>query len=128
MPEPVLASRTFPPTARLKTSGEFRRVQADGRFVDLGPLVVRVAPRPVEGVGPPPGRLGLAVSRRVGNAVVRNLVKRRLRELFRPRQASFTGLDLMVTARPSAATASFDELGRAFDELVRRLPVAGRRG
>ncbi len=111
----------FPAAARLRASAEFRRVHAEGRFVDLGPVVVRLAPRPSSPTGPLPARLGLSVSRRVGNAVVRNRVKRRLREIFRCRRTALAGLDLVVSARPAAASVSFEVLSHAFDELSRRL-------
>ena len=66
-------------------------------------FVVVVRPTP-DGDG---SRLGVTVSRKVGNAVVRNRVKRRIREWFRrDRSAIGPGLDLVVIARPSAARMS----------------------
>lgn len=47
-----------------------------------------------------PGRLGITASRRVGNAVVRNRIKRQVREWFRAeRKTSVRGLDIVVIAR-----------------------------
>jgi ribonuclease P protein component len=62
-------------------------------------------------------RLGITASRRVGNAVVRNRIKRRVREWFRHRgQSLLHGLDVVVIARASAAglpgSDTFAELSR----------------
>jgi ribonuclease P protein component len=62
-------------------------------------------------------RLGVTASRKVGNAVVRNRVKRRIREWFRrDGRTLVAGLDLVVIARPSAAgldgAATFADLAR----------------
>lgn len=64
-------------------------------------------------------RFGFAVSRKVGNAVVRNKVKRRLREVFRHARPLVDGVDVMVLARPEAARATLVELDRAFREALR---------
>ena len=70
-------------------------------------------------------RLGLSVSRRVGNAVTRNAVRRRLGEVFYAALPEVPGeLDLVVSARPPAAAASFRELGEEFDRALRRLGEA----
>lgn len=66
-------------------------------------------------------RLGLAISRRVGNAVQRNHVKRRVRETFRHRQFRLTGLDLVVTGRPAAAALAQADVDRLFEVLLDRL-------
>jgi ribonuclease P protein component len=66
--------------------------------------------------------LGLSVSRRVGNAVTRNTVRRRLREVFHSALPKVPGnLDLVVSARPAAAAATFRELNEEFVRSLRKL-------
>jgi ribonuclease P protein component len=66
----------------------------------------------------PVSRLGLAVSKSVGNAVTRNAVKRRFRVLARRYEAYLPeGSDVVLRARPTAASADFS----ALDEQVQRL-------
>lgn len=67
-------------------------------------------------------RLGLTVSRRVGGAVVRTRVKRRLREWFRRhRELIPKEIDLVVIARPAAAAAATGEIGRELELAFLRL-------
>ncbi len=74
--------------------------------------------------------MGIVVSKKVGNAVVRNRVRRRLREILR--RMHLPPCDLMVVARPEAAAADFHELARdlmrALDKsgLLRHHPAKGR--
>ena len=71
-------------------------------------------------------RLGLSVSRKVGNAVTRNTVRRRLKEVFASTISEVPGsLDLVVSARPSAAGASFDELSDEFGRALRKVADKG---
>ena len=81
---------------RLRRPSQFRVVLAGGVRKAVGPLNVYALPNKL---GQP--RLGLAVSRRVGRAVVRNRIKRRMREAFRLMQNDLpTGYDLVISARP----------------------------
>ena len=77
------------------------------------------------GLGEP--RLGLSVSKKVGSAVTRNGVRRRLKEIFRSSRGGLPGdMDLVVSARPAAADASYQELN---DEFSRSLgKIAKTRG
>ena len=66
--------------------------------------------------------MGITVSGRVGNAVVRNRVRRRLREAIRARSHQFpTGVDIVVAARPASATATWPELNAALDLVLKQM-------
>src|SRR5262245_15045657 len=103
----------FPREARIRRSREFREMAERGRRHSSGAFVVLVRAAETSGRA----RLGITASRRVGGAVVRNRVKRRIREWFRrDGQVRLAGLDVVVIARSSAATlgarATFAELSR----------------
>lgn len=66
-------------------------------------------------------RLGLTVSRKVGNAVVRNRVKRRAREWFRQgRDELAAGVEVVVIARRAASQLSYEDGSRMLSALLRR--------
>jgi ribonuclease P protein component len=107
----------FPKSVRLRRRREFLRVQDAGRKVSVDPLLALALPNPA-GVT----RLGVTVSSKVGNAVVRVRIRRRLRELFRKRRAEFpSGVDLVLIGRSSAATMEFAALSRAFGVVAQKL-------
>ena len=105
----------LPPKNRLRRSTEFRRVFTEGRRAADGLLVMTA----VRNEGPAL-RFGLAVSGRTGGAVVRNRIRRRLREILRELDAA-PGYDVVVSARPAAATATFWRLKESVEKLSRRL-------
>jgi ribonuclease P protein component len=91
-------------------------LRSEGRTLGHAVLALRALERGCEVT-----RCAFVVSRRVGPAVVRNRVKRRLREATRallPRLR--VGWDLSISARPAAARATWDELRRAVEETIRR--------
>ncbi|MQS13189.1 ribonuclease P protein component [Streptomyces kaniharaensis] len=78
--------------------------------------------RPHVAEGTPSARAGFVVSKAVGPAVVRNLVKRRLRHLVRDRLSSLpAGSLIVVRALPQAASASYQDLERDLDAALKRL-------
>ena len=70
-------------------------------------------------------RVGFAVGRPVGGAVVRNRVKRRLRAIVRSLPLA-AGHDIVIAARPASRDASFTELHDALASCARRAGLAGR--
>jgi ribonuclease P protein component len=95
---------------RLTDSPEFERVYRQGTAYRGRLFSVYAFPNEI---GTP--RLGLSVSKKVGNAVTRNAVRRRLREVFHSTIGRIPGsLDLVVSARPPASEATFEELGQEF--------------
>ena len=90
---------------RLSRSRDFDAVYRRGRSVSTRHLVLYSFPRPEDPDGEP--RLGLAVSRKVGGAVVRNRVKRRLRAAFEELgQPLPAGHDFVLIVRPGFAEAA----------------------
>ena len=83
---------------------EFLACKANGKSFAEGPLAASYRPRE----GSP--RVGLTVSTKVGTAVVRNRVKRRLREAVRHELAGLPAVDLVLVARDSARDASVTAL------------------
>ncbi len=101
---------------RLRTDAQFRRVRAAGRSW-AAPLLVLYALRS----GEPDSRFGFVVGKRVGKAVVRNLVKRRLRAVCAavlPQLAA--GYDVTVIARAAAGEAGFEALRTQLLDLLQR--------
>jgi ribonuclease P protein component len=75
--------------------------------------------------GTPRPRLGVTVSRRVGKAVVRNRVKRAVREWFRRSREWLGGrLDVVVIARPGAGALSPTEIEAVLNDMVSLGPGA----
>lgn len=105
--------------ARLRTADDFRSTMRTGRKVTSANLVVYLKRVP----GTAQARFGFVVAKTVGNAVTRNLVKRRLRNLARNQKTtSDRGLDIVVRALPGSALVGWESLGQEFEtSLVKGL-------
>jgi ribonuclease P protein component len=109
----------LPRARRVRKRPEYLEIQGAGRrFVgDHYMLFARRASEPAR-----PARFGFTVSRKVGGAVLRNKVKRWLRESCRRMKAEFPdGLDLVIVARPSAAGAGYGPTASELANLARRI-------
>ena len=109
---------------RLTDSPEFERAYHQGTACRGKLFSVHAFPNEL---GTP--RLGLSVSRKVGNAVTRNAVRRRLREVFHATLSEIPGnWDLVVSAQPAAAEAELRELKEAFARALGKLGESGKAG
>jgi len=109
----------FPRADRILHSNDFRRVGRLGNRRATRHFVVLVEKR--DGLAEAHSRrLGVTVSRRVGNAVVRNRIKRGIREWFRRNRESLEApANYVVIARRQAAILSSGEVGEVLNEMVR---------
>lgn len=106
----------LPSAARLKRKSDFGRVYGKGRSYVTDLIVVYVLPLRENAV-----RVGFSVSKKLGNAVVRNRTKRLLREAVRQYLPFVDGrYHIVIVARRKAAGASLDSLisavGRLFEK------------
>ncbi len=101
----------FPRNFRIRKTSEYRRIYAAGRKIHRGPFVVFYL-----GNDTPHHRLGVTATKRIGNAVLRNRVKRRIREVFRREKSVLgsRGVDLVVNARRRVETIPWKELKEEF--------------
>lgn len=105
----------LPSGHRLRSNREFQRVYRVGKSWAHPLAALHAMPQPGE------QRFGISVSKKVGNAVVRNRVRRRIREILRAALPELKqGFDGIIVARPASSEAEFTELSQALGELFRR--------
>ena len=102
---------------RVTRAADYRRIVRTGRRRG-GPLVLAYAR---SGDAAAPLRMGVIVAKNVGNAVVRNRVRRRIKAIGWQLAHEVQGIDVVVRALPPAADASFADLEREVDVAVRAL-------
>ena len=99
----------------LKKNHQFQFVYKNGRFRANKYLVMYVKEN---GLGK--NRVGISVSKKVGNSVVRHHVTRLLRESYRLHENIFnSGLDMVIIARPAAASIGYEEAESALLHLAK---------
>jgi ribonuclease P protein component len=117
---------------RLLDSRDFRRVLRRGRRHAHREIVVITTPKLIKSnkysglrdFDRAGSRLGITAGRKVGNAVVRNRFKRRLRAWFRSRRSDFAGeLDLVVIARRPGVSLSLKQLDSRLSKLLDLAPT-----
>ena len=110
---------TFPRSARILCSADFRVVYDNGIRVSspmFAAFCLARTPGQDSGV-----RLGLTVPRALGGAVVRNRIKRRLREAFRRLRAEFgPQWDIVLNPRRAALNAPFVEIEQALRKVIEK--------
>ena len=101
----------------LKLNHLFRRLYHKGKSA-AGKYLVLYCRRN----GTQENRIGLTVSAKLGHAVVRNKLRRRLREIYRLNESQFQpGWDIVVVARSRAVDAPYKKLEGAYLSLAERL-------
>ena len=102
-------------TERLRKNHQFQFVYKNGRSVANKYFVMIIKENGLE-----VNRIGISVSKKVGNSVVRHHVARLIRESYRLHESMFnSGLDIVVVARKSAAEASYQDVESALLHLAK---------
>ena len=115
----------LPKTKKILKAQEFKQTLQTGKKFVVPELVLFAAKNPSN----QSNRMGFIVTKKIGNAVARNKIKRRLREIFRQldtetTQEEQTPLDLVFIARAKTKTASYNKLEQsfkfAFNNIIKR--------
>ena len=102
---------------RITRPGQYAEVYGKGKSYPSELIVLRTLPNNLAH-----SRYGLSVSKKVGNAVTRNKLKRRLREINRMEPLK-PGWDIVYILRPAAAKASFSSLKKSIDILLAKADI-----
>lgn len=117
-------TEVYPPSARVRRRADYRRIQASRSRVHSRHFLVVILPGPGQ-------RLGVTVTKKIGNAVVRNRVKRVLREVFRRNRDLFPpSTDIVFIAKDGAGklgyAAALSEVSALRESLAKQRDRLGR--
>lgn len=111
-------------TVTLKKNHEFRRLYSKGKSVAAACLVCYCRKN-----GRDANRIGFTVSNKIGNAVTRNRIRRRLREIYRLHEGEVKrGYDIVIVARHKAAKADYHRLEKELLKNLGRLSLLEEKG
>jgi len=120
---PAAGGEGLPKRARLTKRSEFLTLSRKGKRLHTSHFIVLIKGNDVG-----QSRLGITVTTRVGNAVVRNRIKRLVREFFRRHKEMIQTNDLVVIAKQSAAQISLQEVTGELGGVLLRGPDRQRLG
>lgn len=107
---------TFDKSGRLRKRTEFTAVAAIGRKLHLPDFIILKAASAF-----PYSRIGITVSRKVGNSVIRNRIKRLVREFYRNNRDLFLSADYNIIARSGAVNLGYDDVCQELANGVSRI-------
>ncbi|MGL4685689.1 MAG: ribonuclease P protein component [Commensalibacter sp.] len=106
---------------RLKKRPQFLNVAAKGKKIPMPGLVLQILHRCDEDVG----RVGFTVTKKVGNSVIRNRVRRRLKAVFHEtaKMISFKGYDLVLIGREKTCHRAFKDILNDFNRALNKAGI-----
>ncbi|MDD9302385.1 MAG: ribonuclease P protein component [Desulfobacter sp.] len=111
---------SLPKDVRILKRVQFLRLSKQGKKIRTGYFIAAVLP----GTGKH-NRIGITVSKKVGNAVARNRIKRLIREYFRHQKDSIPGInDIQIIARKGLTALSNREITEKIDNLFKKIASA----
>lgn len=122
----VPRSHRFSKEMRLRSRREFLPVQQTGKKFHGRHFLAVIAPRTSSGEALVPGRVGITASKKVGNAVTRNRIKRFIREYVRQHDWLPAGMDTVIIAKHSAAELrDYHEVAADLTRIKSRMASCG---
>jgi ribonuclease P protein component len=113
---PERLDRKFPRSVRVRSRSDYLKIQRSGRKTGGRYFIILSLDNKL-----PDSRFGITVSRKTGNAVTRNRVKRRIKELQRlNRDCIIPGKDIVVIATREAPKTTFEKMKMEYADLIRR--------